>query len=151
DLLLLLVKLLALVLRHAGAAAEALRVDDDPLDAGRYLEAVVLDVLAGPAEDRVQQLFFRRQLAARLGRYLADQDVAGADVRADADDAVVIEVAQCLRRDVRDVARELLLAQLRLADLDLELLDVYRGIRVLLDKFFADDDRVLEVVAVPRH
>ena len=54
-------------------------------------------------------------------------------------------------RDVRDVAGELLLAELRLADLDLELLDVDRGVGVVLDQPLADDDRVLEVVAVPGH
>ena len=39
---------------------------------------------------------------------------------------------QRLGRDVGDVAGELLLAQLRLADLDLELLDVDRGVGVVL-------------------
>ena len=43
------------------------------------------------------------------------------------------------------------LAQLGLADLDLELLDVDRGVDVVLHQLLADDDRVLEVVAVPGH
>ena len=54
-------------------------------------------------------------------------------------------------RDVGDVAGELLAAQLGLADLDLELLDVDRGVDVVLHQLLADDDRVLEVVAVPGH
>jgi hypothetical protein len=41
-----------------------------------------------------------------------------------ADDAVLVEVAQRLLADVGDVARELLAAQLGLADLDVELVDV---------------------------
>ena len=61
-----------------------------------HFERVVLHVLAGPAEDRVQQLLFGRQLALALGRDLADQDVARLDVGADADDAVLVEVAQRL-------------------------------------------------------
>ena len=149
--LLLLVQRLAFLFGHAGPAAEPLRVDDDAFDAGGNLEAVVLHVLAGPAEDGVQQLLFRRQLALGLGRDLADEDVAGHDEGADADDAVVVEVGQGLGRDVGNVARELFLAQLRLADFDLEFLDVNRGIGVVLHQPFADDDRVLEVVAVPRH
>ena len=56
-----------------------------------------------------------------------------------------------LLADVRDVARELLAAELRLADLDLELLDVDRGEDVVLDEALGDEDRVLEVVAVPGH
>ena len=59
--------------------------------------------------------------------------------------------ASAFGRHVRDVAGELLLAELRLADLDVELLDVDRGVRVVLHQPLADDDRVLEVVAVPRH
>ena len=87
---------LALLLGHAGAAAEALRVDDDSLDAGRHVEAVVLHVLTRPAEDRVQQLLFRSQLALRLGRDLADEDVARLDEGADAHDAMLVEVVQRL-------------------------------------------------------
>jgi hypothetical protein len=117
----------------------------------RALERVVLDVLAGAAEDRVQQLLLGGQLALGLRRHLADQDVARLDVGADPDDPVVVEVPQRLLRDVGDVAGELLAAELRLADLDLELLDVDRRVDVLPHQALADDDRVLEVVAVPRH
>jgi hypothetical protein len=72
-----------------------LRADHDALDPG-HLERVVLHVLAGAAEDRVQQLLFRRQLGLALGADLADEDVARADAGADADDAVLVEVAQHL-------------------------------------------------------
>jgi hypothetical protein len=58
-------------------------------------------------------------------------------------------VTERLLADVRDVARELLLAELRLADLDLVLLDVDRGEDVVLDEALADEDRVLVVEAVP--
>ena len=111
---------------------ELLRVDDDAFDARGHFERVVLHVFAGPAEDRVQQLLFRRQFALALGRDLADQDVARLDERADLDDAVLVEVAERLRADVRDVAGELLAAELRLADFDVELLDVDRGVGVVL-------------------
>ena len=147
----LLLERLALVFAQAHPAAEPLGVDHDPLDARGDLERVVLDVLAGAAEDRVQQLLLGRQLALALGRDLADQDVARLDVGADLHDAVVVEVAQRLLRDVGDVAGELLAAELGLADLDLELLDVDRGVDVVAHQFLADDDRVLEVVAVPGH
>ena len=86
-----------------------------------------------------------------LGRDLAHQDVARPHVGADAHDAVLVEVAQGLFADVGNVAGELLAAQLGLADFDLELLDVDRGVGVVLHQLFADDDRVLEVVAVPGH
>jgi hypothetical protein len=85
-----------------------LRADDNALFAGGHFERVVLHVLTGPAEDRVQQLLFGGQFRLRLRRDLADEDVAGADPRADADDAELVEVGQRAFRHVRDVARELL-------------------------------------------
>ena len=142
---------LALVFRQAHAAREFLRVDHDAFHARGDFERIVLHVFAGPAEDGVQQFFFRRQLGLALGRDLADQDVARPDVGADADDAVFVEVAQGLFADVGNVAGELLAAQLRLADFDVELLDVDRGVDVVLHQLLADDDGILEVVAVPGH
>src|SRR5262249_38571578 len=54
-------------------------------------------------------------------------------------------------RDVGDVAGDFLGPELGVAGLDLELLDVDRGVHVLLDQLLADKDRVLEVVAAPGH
>ena len=126
-------------------------MDHDPLDAGRDLQRVVLDVLAGAAEDRVQELLFRRQLGLRLGRDLADENIAGPHEGAHADDAVLVEVPQRFFADVGDVAGELLPAELRLADLDVEFLDVQRGVDVLLNQLLADDEGVLEVEPIPGH
>ena len=52
---------------------------------------------------------------------------------------------------VRDVARDLLVAELRRARVDLVLVDVDRGQHVVLDDPLREDDRVLEVVALPGH
>ena len=144
-----LLELLAFVFREAHAAGELLRVDDDAFDARRHFERIVLHVFAGPAEDRVQQFFFRRQLGLALRRNLADQNVARLDVRADLHDAVLVQVAQRLFADVGNVASELLAAQLRLANFDVELFDVDRRVGVVLHQLFADDDRVFEVVTRP--
>ncbi len=132
-------------------AREDLHADDDPLDARRADERGVADVAGLLAEDRAQQLLFRRQLRLALRRHLADEDVARLHVGADADDAAVVEVAQVGLRHVRDVARDLLGPELRVARLDLELLDVDGGVVVLLHHLLGDEDRVLEVVAAPRH
>ena len=58
---------------------------------------------------------------------------------------------QRLLADVRDVARDLLRTELGVARDALELLDVDRGEEVVLDDALGDEDRVLEVVAAPRH
>src|SRR5271165_2390937 len=53
--------------------------------------------------------------------------------------------------DVGDVAGDLFRTQLGVARFDLELLDVHGGVVILAHKFFRDEDRVLKVVAAPRH
>ena len=91
--LFLLDRLGAVVLLDA-LAGEDLHADDDALDARRADERGVADVAGLLAEDRAQQLLFRRQLRLALRRHLADEDVARLHVGADADDAAVVEVAQ---------------------------------------------------------
>ena len=53
--------------------------------------------------------------------------------------------------EVRDVPGDLLGAELGVAGVDLVLVDVDRGEHVVLDETLAEDDGVLEVVALPRH
>src|SRR4029453_16598645 len=125
--LFLLDRLRAVILFDA-LAGEDLDADDDALDARRADETGVADVAGLLAEDRAQQLLFRGQLRLALGRDLADQDVARLDVRADADDAALVEVLEEALGDVRDVPRDFLRAELGVARLDLELLDVDRGV-----------------------
>ena len=54
------------------------------------------------AEDGAQQLLLGGQLGLALGRDLADQDVAGVHLGAQADDAVLVQVAQALLADIRE-------------------------------------------------
>ena len=75
----------------------------------------------------------------------------GLDLGADADDAVLVEVAQAVLADVRDVAGDLLRPELGVARLDLVLLDVDRGEHVVAHQPLADQDGVLEVAALPGH
>ena len=103
------------------------------------------------AEDGAQQLLFRRHRALALRRDLADQDVARLHLGADIDDAGFVEVLQRLFRDVRDVARDFLRPELGVAGHHLEFLDVDRGEDVVRDDPLGEQDRVFEVVAVPRH
>ena len=86
-----------------------------------------------------------------FGRDLADQRVARVHFGADVDDARLVETSQLVLRQVRDVAGDFLGAQLGVARHDHQLLDVDRGVAVFGDHALADEDRVLEVVAVPGH
>src|SRR5207302_4689497 len=67
-------------------AVEHADFHDRALHARRHPQRGVADVGGLFAEDRAQQLLFRRHRAFALRRDLADQDVAGAYFRADIDD-----------------------------------------------------------------
>ena len=130
---------------------EDLDVDDLAALAVRHLQRGVADLAGLLAEDRAQQALFRSQLGLALRGDLADEHVAGADLGADADDATVVEVAEDVVAEVRDVTSDLLGAELGVAGIDLVLVDVDRREHVVLDEPLAEDDGVLEVVALPRH
>ena len=132
-------------------AAEHADADDLAGLAVRHLQRGVADLAGLLAEDRAQQPLFRGQLGLALRRDLADQHVAGHDIGADAHDAALVEVGEHLLGDVRDVPGDLLGTQLGVAGVDLVLLDVDRGEDVVLDEALVEDDRVLVVVALPRH
>src|SRR5579864_3828220 len=132
-------------------AGEDLHVDHDSALAVRHAQARVAHLARLLAEDRAEQPLLGRQLGLALGRDLADQDVALLDLGADVDDAALVEVAQRVVRHVGDVARDLLGTELGLASLRLVLLDVDRGVHVFLHDPLREQDRVLEVVALPGH
>ena len=131
--------------------AEDADADDLAGLAVRHLQRGVAHLAGLLAEDRAQQPLLRGQLGLALRRDLADEHVAGHDVGADAHDAALVEVGEDLLGDVRDVPGDLLGAQLGVAGVDLVLLDVDRGEDVVLDEALVEDDRVLVVVALPRH
>ena len=128
-----------------------LHVHDDAGDAGGDDQGGVLNIRGLLAEDRAKELFLRGKLRLGLRGDLADEDVAGLHLGTDANDAVVVEVLQGFLTHVRDVARDFFGPELGVAGGDLELLDVDRGEDVFLQHLLGDQDRVLEVVAVPGH
>jgi hypothetical protein len=87
---------------------EDLDADDRAGLAVGHLEGGVANLAGLLAEDRAQQALLRGQLGLTLGRDLADEQVAVADLGADADDAALVEVGQDLLGDVRDVPGDLL-------------------------------------------
>src|SRR5208283_769898 len=140
----------ALVLRNS-AAREHASVDHSAFDARRHAQAGVADFAGLLAENRAQQLFFGRKLGLTFGSDLADQDVARTDFGADADDAALVEVFQRLFADVRNVAGDFLGSELGVARDTFELFDMHRREQVFLDHALGNQDRILEVVAAPRH
>ena len=127
--------LVALVFFSA-LAGEDLDVDDGAFDARRAIERSVANVAGFFAEDGAEQLLFRSQRGFALGGNLADEDVAGLHDRADADNAAFVEVAKERLADVGDVASDFLGTELGVARFDFVLLDVDRGVVVVLAPAF---------------
>ena len=136
---------------HDAFPREHLNVDHGTAHARRHTQRCVLHVRRLLAEDRAQQLFFRRQLRLALRRDLADQHVTGVHFGTDVNDAGIVEPAQLILRKIGDVAGDLFRSQLRVARDDVQLFDMNRGIAVIRDHALGDQDRIFEVVAVPRH
>src|SRR5690554_2001278 len=130
---------------------EHLDVDDGTLGAGGHTQGSVLHVGGLLTENRTQQLLLRSQLGFALGRDLADQDVAGADLGTNIDDTGLIQLAQRRFTDVGNIGGDLLRPQLGVAGHAGQFLDVDCGETVFLYHALGDEDGVLEVVAVPGH
>src|SRR5467141_1293349 len=141
--------LVALVLFSA-LAGEDLDVHDGALDARRAVERSVANIAGLFAEDGAEQFFFRRERGLALRRNLADEDVTRLHDRTDADHSALVEIAEERLADVGNIASDFLGAELGIARFDFVLLDVNRGVVVVLDQLFADQDGVFEVVAAPR-
>ncbi len=115
----------------ARLAAERAHRDDAAGLAVRDLERGVAHFAGLLAEDRAQEALLGGELGLALRGDLADEHVAGEHLGADADDAFLVEVGEHVFTDVRDLAGDLLGAELGVAGLDLVLLDVDRGQQVV--------------------
>src|SRR5712671_287380 len=131
-------------------AGEDLDVDDGALDARRAIERRIANVAGLFAEDGAQQLLFRSQRGLALRRDFADEDIAWLHNGANSNHAAFVQIAQERLADVRDVASYFLGTQLGVTRFDFVLLDVNRGVVIVLDQLFADQDGVFEVIAAPR-
>src|SRR4029077_8577902 len=132
-------------------AGEDLDINDGAFDARRAIERGVANITGLFAEDGAKQLLFRRQRGFALRRDLANEDVARLHNRADADDAALVEIAQERFADIGDVAGDFFRTKLGVARFDFILLNVDRGVVVVLDQLFADQDGIFEVVPAPGH
>ena len=124
--------------------------DDAALAVGD-LQGGIADLPGLLTEDGPQQPLLGGEVGLALGGDLAHQDVAGVDLGAHADDAVLVQVLQGVLAHVGDVPGDLLGAQLGIPGVDLVLLDVDGGVQVLPDQTLVEEDGVLVVVAFPGH
>ncbi len=132
-------------------AGEDLDIDDDAGFAVRDLQGGIADLAGLFAEDGAQQALLSRQLRLALRGDLADEVIAGGDLRADADDAVFVEILEGVLADVGDITGDLFRPQLRVAGLGLVLFNMNGGEDILAHQALVQEDGVLVVVAFPGH
>ena len=130
---------------------EDLDVHDDAVLAVRHTQRGVTHLAGLLAEDGTEQALLSGQLGLALRGDFTDQNITALDLGADADDAALVQVLQCILRDVGDVAGDLFGSQLGVAGLGLIFLNVDRGVNVLTDDLLVQQDGVLVVVALPGH
>ena len=130
---------------------ENLHIDHNAPFAVRHAQGGIAHLARFFAEDGAHQALFARQLGFTLGRDLADQNVACANLRTDADDAALIEILHRVLADVRDVAGDFVRPQLAFAGFAFKFLHVDGGVNVFLNQLLGQQDGVLVVVAFPVH
>src|SRR5262249_57075437 len=92
-----------------------------------------------------------RHGACALGRDLADKDVASVNLGTDINDARLVEVLERLFRNVGNVTGDFFGPELGVTRHHFEFFDVDGGEHVVLHDPLGQQDRVLEVVTIPRH
>ena len=81
---------------------EFLHVHDDAVFSVWHAQGGIAHLARLFAEDGAQQALLGGELCLALGRYLADKDVTGMDLRADADHAELVEILERVLADIRD-------------------------------------------------
>src|SRR5260221_3387591 len=132
-------------------AREHPHFDDGTCHARRQAHRRVTDIRDLFTEDGAQQLFFWRHRAFALRRHLTDQNIARLHFGTDIDDAGFVEILQRFFTHVRNVAGDFFLAELGVTGHDFEFLDMDRGEDIVGNEALRDQDRIFEVVALPRH
>ena len=121
----------------AVVAREHLDIDHLAAHAVGHAQRAILHLAGLLAEDRAQQALLGRQVRLALRRDLTHEDVVRLHLSAHIDDAALVEVAQAILANIRDVARDLLGAELGIAGLHLVLLDMDRGEDILAHQALA--------------
>ena len=132
-------------------ASEYAHVDHGPVHPGRHPQGSVLHIGSLFAEDGTKEFFLGRKLGFPLRRHLANEDVPGTDFSADEGNTGFVELGQRRIAHVGNIAGDFLRTELRVPGDARELLDMDGGKAIFLHHPLGNQDRILEVVAVPRH
>src|SRR6266700_461866 len=117
----------------------------------RHTQRRILHLTRLLTKDRTQQLLLSRQLRLTLRRNLAHQNILSPHLRTNINDPPLIQIAQTLLTHIGNIPRNLLRAQLRIASLNLILLNMDRRKVILLHNTLTDQNSILIVATFPAH
>ena len=128
-----------------------LNVHDNTANAGRNDQRGVLNVRCLLAENGAKQFLFRSKLSFRLRSDLTDKDVAWFNLGTYTYDTVVVEILECFFTNIRNITSDFFRTELGVTRSHFELVDMNRCKDVILDDLFRDQNRILEIITIPRH
>ena len=126
-------------------------VNNNTAYAVRQTQRVVANLARLLAENRAQQSFLGGEVGFALRRNLADEDIARVNLRADTDNSALVKFLQSVWGEVGDIVGDFLGAELCFTALEFVFFYMNRGVYIVVDKLLVDENRVLVVVALPRH
>ena len=132
-------------------AGKDLHINHGALAALVHAQRSVFHVAGFFAKNGAQQFFFGREGGFAFGRNLAHQHVARLHFSAHVDDARVVQTVELRFRQVGNIACDFFSAQLGITRHHHQFFDMDGGVAVIGHHALANQNRVLEVVAVPGH
>ena len=131
-------------------AGEFLNLNNNSVFAVGNTQGGVPDFPCLFAEDCAKKSFLRGELGFALGGNLSDEDIAGVNLCADADNTSFVKILERVA-DIRNIVGDFFGTELRVTGFKLIFFNVDRCVHIISYKFFVDENCVLIVVALPGH
>ena len=143
--------LLRTAVTHNAFTGEDLHVDNGAFGALIDPQGSVFHIACLFAKDSAQELFFRCQCRFTFRCDLAHQRVARFNFSAHIDDAGLVQTIELLLAQIWNVARNFFRPKLGVPGHHDQFFNMDRGVAVISHHTLTDQNRVFEVVAIPRH
>ena len=139
------------MLRLTVYSGRNLDVHDDTADTRRNNQRGVLNISCLLAENGAKQFLFRSKLSFRLRSDLTHKYVAWFNLGTYTNDTIVVEILKSIFTYVRNITSDFFRAELGVTSSHLELVNMNRCEDVILNDLFRDQNRILEIITIPRH
>ena len=132
-------------------SGEHLNVNDYAVFAVGNAQGGITNLSCLFTEDCTKQSFLCGKLGFALRGNLTDKDVSGTNLRAYADNAALVKLAEGIVTHVRNIAGDFFRAEFSVTGFKLVFLNMNGSEGILFNKLFIDKNGVLVVIAFPSH